>query len=509
MQRLLGNRTIRPGLLADQTPLPHSIPRPPIEDIAAFDAVMRDPVAFAKLWFDSWLWKKQAQGLRSVRDNRNTAISSGNGVGKTEIAAIAASWWLTGKDGRMVVTTAPTDKQNVKVLWARIATHYEIAKRKTVQFPSGRSITGFGGTLLQKEWRFAPNWFGLAASAKRPENFPGFHAPGGVLAIIEEASGVPDEIFRAAKKIVTGKNDRMLAIGNPTQTMGYFHDIWHKPEVIPEWNRIEISSLELTDDDRKRIPGLVASDWLDAVIREFGADSDYVRMTILGKFPRGGDRMLMAFDDIQYAMTRDDVEYFPGDDTRKPEPIVIAVDMSRGGEDKTAITRVAGNIQTHLEKYAGEDTKDTTITRRRVEKLFHDQGADAIVVDVVGLGGPVYDELKDLNYPVIAFAANAVPLERPDMFVDLASESYWIVAMDVKDRFVQLIYDDELRGQLWDQPYEYKRGKIKIVGKEERYKKGRKSPDCSDAYVMARFGQRIVMKERAEAMLRPEFQNGQ
>ncbi len=500
----MGHKQIRPGLLLQQRTRSAEYPTPPAEDADLIRRVNADPVAYAQLWCGRWLWRKQREVLDSIRLNKKTAVASGHGVGKSEIGGIAASWWMPTHPSGMIVTTAPTERQNVKILWARIRTLHALAARKRIRLPSGAVLdSGLGGELLIKEWKFAPDWFGVAVSAKQPENFAGWHADGGVLMIIEEASGVSDSVYEVANACVTGTKDRMLAIGNPTKPTGYFHSIWHNSTVMEQWHRIHMSCEDLTADDRKKIPGLVGEQWIKDLEKEWGRESDIFRVRALGLFPRGVGMILMQMDDICYAMARDDLsealtELKPED----PRPIVgIGVDCSRGGEDEFVITRFVGEVQTHMETYVGDETSDSALMRKRVQDFYHKHGADIIGMDTLGLGGPIFDELKDLNYPVDSFVANAKPEEEPTAqatFCDLKTEAYYIVAMDVKERLIQLIEDDKLLGQLHDQPYEWKNGLMRVLSKEDRRRKLMKSPDRAEAVMICRWAQRRHMRALIE-----------
>ena len=76
-------------------------------------------------------WPKQAEIARAVQDAiagdgpRRIAVRSGNGVGKTALAARIMLWALRCHPSSVVVTTAPTQRQVSELLWreARDAYH--------------------------------------------------------------------------------------------------------------------------------------------------------------------------------------------------------------------------------------------------------------------------------------------------------------------------------------------------------------------------------------------------
>ena len=69
-----------------------------------------DPVDWASRKAKIELWSKQREIIRSIRDNRRTAVQSGHGIGKSLTASVAASWWVDSHpaDQTLVVTSAPS-----------------------------------------------------------------------------------------------------------------------------------------------------------------------------------------------------------------------------------------------------------------------------------------------------------------------------------------------------------------------------------------------------------------
>ena len=66
-------------------------------------------------------------------------------------------------------------------------------------------------------------WFAVAKTATKPENMQGFHEDN-MLFIVDEASGVADIIMEAILGTLSGENNKLLMLGNPTKTSGVFYD---------------------------------------------------------------------------------------------------------------------------------------------------------------------------------------------------------------------------------------------------------------------------------------------
>jgi hypothetical protein len=71
-------------------------------------------------------------------------------------------------------------------------------------------------------------WFARARTARKeaPEAIAGVHGDY-VMIAVDEASGVPEEIFKSAEGSLTGANVLVLLIGNGTRNEGYFYDTHH------------------------------------------------------------------------------------------------------------------------------------------------------------------------------------------------------------------------------------------------------------------------------------------
>jgi hypothetical protein len=139
------------------------------------------------------MWSRQREIAQSVHDNRYTAVKSCHGTGKSFTAARICAWWLsTHAPGEaFVVTTAPTYKQVHAVLWREIGRAHRLA-----DLP--------GRITLEDEWYIGQELvgFGRKPADYDPSAFQGIHARY-VLVIVDEAGGVPANIFNAVDSLAT------------------------------------------------------------------------------------------------------------------------------------------------------------------------------------------------------------------------------------------------------------------------------------------------------------------
>lgn len=178
-----------------------------------------DPRYFLRKGLGFEAWSKQVEIAEAVRDAmwgqgpKWVAVRSGNGVGKTAIAARVMLWAARCWQKAVVITTAPTSRQVNELLWreARSAFH--------------RAPAGLGGEFYegQARWEIGDNNFALGLSPEhtQPERFHGFHAER-IVFIVDEASGVPEAHWEAMKGSALAGKAVILAIGNPTRLRGVF-----------------------------------------------------------------------------------------------------------------------------------------------------------------------------------------------------------------------------------------------------------------------------------------------
>ena len=70
--------------------------------------------------------------------------------------------------------------------------------------------------------------------------------------MVDEASGVDEEIYEAIEGCMTSKRARLLLIGNPTRRSGTFYEAFHGERAL--WHQVHISALDT--------PNLVAGEVL-------------------------------------------------------------------------------------------------------------------------------------------------------------------------------------------------------------------------------------------------------
>jgi len=111
-------RDIRTGLLERQ----------------GYERYQPDPVGFSRDILGDTLWNKQEEILRSVWENKKTAVQSANNIGKTFIASRAAIAWLNVfEDSKVITTAAPPERQIKDLLWGEMRGAYRSLRKRGVR----------------------------------------------------------------------------------------------------------------------------------------------------------------------------------------------------------------------------------------------------------------------------------------------------------------------------------------------------------------------------------------
>ena len=169
----------------------------------------------------------------------------------------------------------------------------------------------------------------------------------------------------------------------------------------------------------------------------------------------------------------------------------LGVDVARGGKDKTVITPRHGNWFGPAWSYPGKTTPDGPAVAALV--LEHHQGGAVVNVDIIGVGGSVYDFLKDcdgLEVRAINGASATKGKDKSEMlgFYNLRAENWWKLREDLDPASGQdlaLPPDPELRADLCAPTWKLTTRGILVEAKEDIIARIGRSPDKGDSLVYA------------------------
>ena len=433
-----------------------------------------DPVGWVTNRLGEHLWSKQRDIARSVVENRRTAVKSCHDAGKSFIASRIADWWIDVHEPgeAFVVSTAPTYKQVHAILWEEI--------RKAAKKADGRGQPLPGRVLQSDEWKLNDGTlvgFGRKPADTDEHGFQGIHRRY-VLVIIDEACGVPDQLWTAVEAITTNADCRILAIGNPDDPNTEFGRVC-KPG--SGWAIHQISAFDTPNFTDEPVPDslrplLLSPEWVEDKQKRWGTESPRYTSKVLGDFPDIGEDTLIAPKLIEAAQQR---ELAPVADDQR-----LGVDVARFGTDRTIITTRAGPVARVIGDYAKQATTETT--GRVVEAAQEMTGEFEIRVDGVGVGGGVVDQLVEQGWAVMDMQAGAAPMDSKH-FVNARAEWFWGLRQMFEDGDIDIDPDDDdLAAHLGALRYKYtSRGQIQIESKDDIRKRGLPSPDRADSLMLA------------------------
>jgi phage terminase large subunit len=433
-----------------------SAPRNFFEEFVA--AYANDPVLFVEEMLGAQPFDYQAEFLRALLDERKMSVKSGHGTGKSTTASWAMLWFMLLRYPCKVVVTAPTSSQLFDAMFAELKRWINELPKELQQLLNVKSD--------RVELVSAPAEAFIScrtARAETPEALAGVHSDN-VLLIIDEASGVPEQVYEAAAGSMSGHNATTLMLSNPTRSSGTFFES-HNRMAHTWWTR----TWSCKDSP------LVSHEFVDEMELRYGPESNAYRVRVLGEFPLSDDNTIIPYHLVEAAQNRDVV-------VSDEATVVWGLDVARFGSDATALCKRQGPIVTELRSWRGLDLMQTTgRIVAEYEALAPSKRPAEILVDSIGVGSGVVDRLQELGLPVRGVNVAESP-SMGDTYMNLRSELWFKCKAWLEDRSCKLPKDDQLIAELTAIRYSFtSSGKMKAESKDEMRKRGLGSPDLADA----------------------------
>lgn len=403
-------------------------------------------------------------------------VRSGHGTGKSTIQAWLILYFVLFHRDLKVPVTANSESQLRDVVWSELAKWWRELPpflKSMIEVTSERVMV-----KADPEGSFA---VARTARKEKPEALQGFHA-GTLSFFVEEASGVDDIIFEVASGALSTPDSWQFQFGNPTRTSGYFYRSHHQ-------NRAQWRCYHVPCHHSSRVsPSYAAS-----IAAEYGESSNVYRVRVLGDFPLTEDDSVISLGSVEAAIGRD-IE--PSD-----AAIVWGLDVARFGDDSTALAKRCGNQL--VEPVVEWRKLDLMQTAGRIAREWdltpEDKRPAAINVDVIGLGGGVVDRLRELGLPVRGINVGEAPATDAARYMRLRDE-LWFKGRDwFETRAVRIPRDDGLISEIVVPKYKVESsGKLKVESKDDLKKRGVKSPNKADAFLLTFAGGDILTARRSQ-----------
>ena len=396
------------------------------------------------------------------------SIRSGHGIGKTAVSSWLLLWYLFCFKDAQIACTSPTRQQMFDVLWKEV-------KRWIDKMPPEIAIK-YQWTASHVRIDESPEtWFAKAGTGNKenPEALAGVHGDN-VMILVDEASGVPDEVYKVMEGALTGKGILLIMFSNPTRTSGYFYESHNIDR--GDWQNFRFSS--------ENSP-IVEKDYVDRMSRKWGKDSDEYKVRVKGEFPdvdamdKSGYVPLLKESDLSYSYAA------PFTGIKK-----LGVDPAGAGKDETVwILRDRFKAQVyHREKISkAKGIAQKTITIMAAEGIKQEH----VTVDMFGEGAETVVELAAAGKRVKGVNVGNIPdktldKENYDRFVNLRAKAYWRMRQWLKQGG-QLIRHEKWKELLSIRYRHELSGKIKIKPKKAMKADGDNkgmSPDAPDGIML-------------------------
>jgi hypothetical protein len=477
-----------------------------IEELAQFSA---DPLGFVMFAFpwgepgelanargpEPWqreLLSDLGRGIIDLQTAIRLATTSGHGIGKSALVSWLILWAMSTYEDTIGVVTANTETQLKTKTWAQLAKWFRLFIGKELFEMTATKLYSVD-PAHENTWRIDM----VPWSERNTEAFAGLHNKGKrILLVFDEASAIPDLIWEVAEGALTDSDTEIIwaVFGNPTRNRGRFRDCFPGGKFAHRWLSRAVDSREVSLTDKRQI-----EEW----IKDYGEDSDFVRVRVRGVFPRVDSESFISFEVATEATSR----------TVMPctDPVIIGVDVGRFGDDPTVIYPRKGRdaVTLPIEVLFGADTMTTAA---RVAATFLRLRAAMVMVDSGGVGGGVVDRLRQLRIPVmeVDFGSSADGGDPNDgtKYANKRAEIWgrmreWLKNGSIPARVHGL--EESLVDELTAPSYGMNNAEaIQLESKKEMRKRGVKSPNVADALACT-FAFPIYIPSEADRELPPAY----
>lgn len=408
------------------------------------------------------------------------ATASGRGIGKSALVSWLANWMMTTRLGSTTIVTANTEPQ------LKTRTFAEIGKWTTLLInshwwePTVLSVrpAEWYKQALTEQLKIDTQYYycmGQTWSEENPDAFAGVHNPAGVMLVFDEASGIPVPIFSVSEGFFTEPTlNRFWSVySNPRRNSGGFYDCFNEHKAYWRLRQVDSRTVEGTD------PQL-----FERLIKQYGIESDTVKVEVLGQFPSQGTRQFISNQLVQTAQTRA-VEPDLG------APLIMGVDVARYGDDSTVIRFRQGRDARSIPPAIFKE-RDNMWVANEIARLMDKMKPDAVNIDA-GNGTGVIDRLREMGYRVteVWFGGSSTSKEwankRTEMWADMRD---WLGGGCI-DTSAALFRD------LTAPEYDYfgkAQDSVMLEAKESMKGRGLPSPDDGDALALT-FAGRVARRD--------------
>lgn len=433
-----------------------------------------DAMRFQPTWQQAQVMDAVMRAEYGLGPNK-IAVKSGQGPGKTTISGLIGLWRTLRHEDAMTIVTAPTMRQCTDVWLAEVRRNLKKAD------PWIQKVINITKTKIEIAGR--PDWGVKLVTATREENAQGYHDPNMTI-IMEEASGIPQELVTQFKGTISNPNSLTLMIGNPNTRDCAFFDAFYGP-VSGKWVHITLNA----EDTARDYPHIVTPQRNQDLEDEFGRESDVYRIRVLGEFPHTDPNCVISGDDVEKAFNASIFE--KSKLHRSPEfggglAKQFGIDVARYGGDESVVYRRQGYALVEGKRFVRTDPN------RAVDAAFEMQHRTGwtnrecwFIVDAGGMGQGLMDRFYQGSRQLVEFH-NGGSSTKPRQYANKATEAWFHMSRLLAADKCAFARDHTLLQQLSSRRYfTNTKGALVLETKDEYMKRGFDSPDRADACILA------------------------
>lgn len=394
------------------------------------------------------------------------ATVSGRGIGKSAFVAWIIHWFISTRLGSTTIVSANTEMQLTSRTWPELNKWVTMAINSHWFEPTAMSLrpAEWFKQLLKNQLKIDTGYYYAQAqiwSEEKPDSYAGAHNPLGMMLIYDEASGIPEVIWRVSKGFFTEPtpNRFWFVFSNGRRNTGPFFECFHKNRA--NWKTTSIDARTVEDTDPQTY-----QEYID----KYGEDSDEVAIEVKGGFPRQGDKQFISNSLVDAAIARELV-----DDSFAA--LMMGVDIARFGNDSTVIRFRQGRNARIIPPVEMKGA-DNMVVANEVAHLIDKYNPDAVCIDA-GNGTGVIDRLKERGYKIheVWFGGASLKPEYLNRRTWLWAEMRdWLGGSALDDHAALA---DDLKGPIYK--FASNSDKMRLETKEEMKDRGLASPDHGDA----------------------------
>jgi phage terminase large subunit len=395
------------------------------------------------------------------------AMPCSKGPGKTAVLTWCAWNFLLTRYKPKCVVTAITGANLNDNFWTEMSKWYEKSTLLQALFTVEKEKI-FSNEFPDTWWLSKRTYNVTADKSRQADTLAGLHADY-ILFLLDESGGMTDAVMASAEAALSSCIEgHIIQAGNTVQLSGPLYRAVENEHGL--WYVVRINGDPDDPKRSKRVDKKWAEDFIKA---NGGRENDYVRVNVLGLFPRQGFNALIGAEEVRTAMSRRYTENQVGRVAR-----ILGIDVARSGTASSAIAKREGIQMYPIRTWRGLTGIDGASIVNSEWSIWE---PDGVFIDATGgFGSSWMDQLRMLGRSTVGVHFNQ-KASQPDRYANKRTEMYldfinWIKLGGA------LPDDPELLEDLINVTFTTAKGVLALEPKESvQAKQNGRSPDKGDA----------------------------